>query len=60
MTRTLCILGSVVALFSLGLIPRLTPGSPRGFMERSTTVPLGVWVVGVACTLATYALWKGR
>ncbi len=60
MMRAICILGIVVALFALGLTPRIAPDSPRGFMERSTTVPLGVWVVGLACTLATYTLWKGR
>jgi hypothetical protein len=60
MTRTICILGIVVALFSLGLLPRITLDSPRGFVERSTTVPLGVWVVGLASTLASYTLWKGR
>ncbi len=60
MTRVICILGIVIALLALGLTPRIDPDSPRGFMERSTAVPLGVWVVGIACTLATYTLWKGR
>lgn len=60
MTRALCILGIVVALFALGFTARIGPDTPRGFMERSTAVPLAVWVVGIACTLATYTLWKGR
>ena len=60
MNRALCILCIVLALLALGLTPRISQASARGLIERSTAIALGVWVVGIASTLTTYTLWKGR